>query len=266
MSGRLARIGTLMVGLIVPARLKPYLLNFLGHCVHPKARIKLSVLQAQRLWMAEGTHIGRFNVIRVRRLVMRTGAVIGYANVLKGHINVHLHTKGAIGNRNVISGAEPHISTPISLLIGQASKITASHKVNLNETLLIGSNSVLAGSGTQVWTHGFAHPEDGGTHPEIRGRVTIGNSVYVGAACCISPGVTIGDNITVGAHSSVATSLIEPGVYVSQPLRHIPVSVEQRLAKMPRITSPSQDVPFYWKPGGGEPGRNVVLVDPVERQ
>lgn len=266
MARRARKFGTLLTGLLVPARLKPAVLNLLGHHIHRSVRIKFSLLLTERMWAGQGVKIGRFNFIRVRRLVMRQNALIGSMNVLSGPANIVIGVDGAVGNRNTVTVGLPRVSFPVSLRIGETSKVTAAHKINLNESLVIGTNSVLGGAGIQIWTHGFVHQNLREPRPEIRGRVTIGNNVYVGAACCISPGVTIGDNITIGAHSSVATSLSEPGVYVSQPLRHIPASVEQRLSRMPRISSPSQEVPFFWKPGGGDPGRNVVLANPEERR
>ena len=55
---------------------------------------------------------------------------------------------------------------PSSLTLGRLSKITADHYVNLIAPVSFGDYSVLAGSGSQVWSHGFVH------HATGRGRAS----------------------------------------------------------------------------------------------
>jgi acetyltransferase-like isoleucine patch superfamily enzyme len=99
------------------------------------------------------------------------------------------------------------------------SKITAGHYVNLIAPISFGAYSVLAGSGSQMWTHGFTHDTEGPGREEHKKPIRIGDNVYIGSMCCIGPGVTLGNHVAIGSHSSVAKSLSEPGLYVSQELR-----------------------------------------------
>lgn len=51
--------------------------------------------------------------------------------------------------------------------------------------------------------------------------IKIGNNVFIGADCLILPGVTIGDNVVLGARSVVTKDLADNGVYAGVPARFI---------------------------------------------
>ncbi|MES3040554.1 MAG: acyltransferase [Pseudomonadota bacterium] len=84
-------------------------------------------------------------------------------------------------------------------------------------------NDVHVTSGCQFITH------DGGTlilrkrQPdlEITARINVGNDVYIGMNSMIMPGVSIGDNVIVGAGSVVTKDLPSNGVYAGVPARFI---------------------------------------------
>ncbi|HEX8916047.1 MAG TPA: hypothetical protein VF796_27110 [Humisphaera sp.] len=57
--------------------------------------------------------------------------------------------------------------------------------------------------------------------PLVRSPVTIGSGVWVAAQCFIGPGVTIGDNVMVGARSVVAKDLPPNVVAAGHPARPI---------------------------------------------
>ncbi len=59
-------------------------------------------------------------------------------------------------------------------------------------------------------THDYTKPE----LPLVRSPITIGNGVWVCADAFIGPGVTIGDNVVVGARAVVVKD-VEPGVVVA---------------------------------------------------
>lgn len=91
-------------------------------------------------------------------------------------------------------------------------------------------NNVHITSGCQFVTH------DGGTlvlrkyEPslELTAPIKIGNDVYIGMNTIILPGVTIGDNVVVGAGSVVSKSLLGGAVYAGVPARKIR-SIEEYL-------------------------------------
>ncbi len=245
---KLRRILTLLVCLALPHRLKPFLLRLIGHKVANGAIIGCSLVLVDRLLMERGARIGFGNLVQVPRVVLRTGAYIQNFNMVSTRAAIVLAQNGAIGNRNQIKGA-PAIGRRRSLLsIGLWSKITAGHVIDVSESIIIGNFSTIAGAGTQIWTHGFVHMSEGVARAAVRGSVRIGNNVYIGSMSCLSPGIVIASKIAVGAHSSVSASLLLPGVYVSQKLRYIEKTPEERLAGLVRLPDDGAQ-PAYWRAG-----------------
>lgn len=61
---------------------------------------------------------------------------------------------------------------------------------------------------------------DGGVSRVPRGRaVRVGDRAWIGARAMILPGVTVGDDVVIGAGSVVTRDCLEPGVYVGSPAR-----------------------------------------------
>ena len=103
--------------------------------------------------LAAGARIGHFNLIKIRRLVMRPDAYFGTMNAVKGWFSIRLGSNAAIGNRNIIgSDKAADRFWPAQLRLGTWSKITASHYVNVSESILVGNYSTIAGVGSQLWS------------------------------------------------------------------------------------------------------------------
>ncbi len=173
--------------------------------------------------MGPGTRVAALTVLSCPRVCMRRGAWIGAANIVRGPFSLFLAEGASLGNRNIVSGARrPRPGEAAACLwIERGGRITSSHAIDVTRSIRIGVHAIVAGKGSQIWTHGYIHARVGPDRARIDGRVSIGDNTYIGAMSCISPGVSIGAGITVGGHASVARDLLEPGVYVSAPLRHI---------------------------------------------
>lgn len=208
-----------------------------GWSMAPGSRIGFSFVWAKVLCMRQGCRIGHFNFVRIESLDMQPTAYIGHLNYINGPLSLTMDENAGVGNQNRIFRGALVIRRKISQVkLGRYAKITARHSVECLADIVIGNYSTIAGSNTQIWTHGYYHYPVGLDRFRIDGGVNIGNNVYVGASCVISMGVTICDAVSIGSHSSVAKSIVEPGLYVSQPLRHIamtPESVMSRLDALP---------------------------------
>lgn len=247
---RMRVLATALATFFLPRSWKPRVLRWLGHRVHESVRIGPSLLLVPKLFLEEAASIGWLNFIQCRRLVLRPKSQVQHLNVVAGPFSVWLLERGVIGKRNVIRRAQPEIAHPSLLRLGVLSKLTVNHEIDCTESILIGNYSVVAGKGSQIWTHGFVHTADVASRAIVCGKVRIGSNVYIGSHSCINGGVTIADEVTTGSQSSIAVSLIEPGVYVNQPLRHIASTAEERLSRI-RFVPDVPGNPFYWKDGGG---------------
>ncbi len=259
----LRRYLTALVCLLPVGRAKRPLLRVLGHRLAPGARIGCSLVLAERMWLGAGARIGAFNVISARRLLLRPRARIGRMNVIKGRASYVLADDAALGNRNALFSTQLHVRKhPVRLRLGRFTKLTSGHYIELGESITFGDYSLLAGIGSQLWTHGYVHMATGLERALVRGTISVGSNVYIGSLSCIGPGVEIADGVSVGAHSSVAKSLLQPGVYVSQSLRFVPQSPEQRLANLVECAPPEGHTRHYWR--GAQPGR-PRLPKPLHR-
>jgi acetyltransferase-like isoleucine patch superfamily enzyme len=200
---RIIRMLRALLLLLLPTALVRPLVNRMGYRIARSARIGFSLVDVAGLDMAEGANIGHFNVIRGGfRFYLATNAAIGHINLI---------------TRNVVEGPDG-----AELRLGTWSKITGIHRVDLTNSVTLGEYSTVAGQGCQLLTHGYVHEMEGLARYRIEGPITIGDNVYVGAGSILSMGVTLGNGVILGAGSTVAKSLIEPGLYVSMPLRRLP--------------------------------------------
>ena len=85
----------------------------------------------------------------------------------------------------------------------------------------IGSNCQIT-SGVKVHTHGGAQAiRDKYPDFDCFGKVKIGDYVYIGNNSMIMPGITIGDNVIIGAGSIVTKSIPSNCVVAGNPAKYI---------------------------------------------
>lgn len=244
---------TCIMCLVLPSMLLPVVLRCLGHKISSDARIGFSLIVADRVFMGAGTRIGHFSIIRVKRIVLRQGAYFGHMNFFRGPFSIALGNRAGIGNRNVVTRARHGVSYgPSHLVLGELSKVTASHKIDCMNSVVIGDYCTLAGAGTQIWTHGYVHSNDGPRRYRVDGQVRLGNNVNVGSRSIITGGVSISDDIIVGVGTTVSKNLSDPGFYVSGTLRMLPKPADpDSRADLERVTDPALIEPVYRKRHAG---------------
>jgi acetyltransferase-like isoleucine patch superfamily enzyme len=237
------------VAMFLPGVLARPILNSMGHRLRPGSRVGLSWLYCDFIGLDVRARVGHFNVVAVQRLLLRKEAQIGWLNYLSGPLDVRLRAKAEIGSANRVSRAPRGVTTGVSsFYLGELTKITLKHHIDCTRSVHMGAYSTLAGTGTQVWTHGYVHDPDGPGRYRIDGRVDIGRNVYIGSACLVSMGVRLVPGVIVGGGTTVSRSLLDPGLYVSGPLRILPRPADPatRAGLMP-IDDPSLCETVYLK-------------------
>lgn len=226
-----------LIILCLPSPMCRPMLRLLGHRISRQARLGFSLVLADRLVLQGSARIGHLNLLRLRRLVMRQGAYLGRGNIIHGPISVSLADCAAIGNNNkIVRGPRGMVTSgPACLRLGELAKITAEHRLDCTTSVSMGAFSTMAGTSCELWTHGYVHDQSGPGRYRIDGPVRIGHNVYIGSASIITAGVTIADGVIIGAGTTVARSLMEPGLYVSAGLRQLkrPDDPDQRADLMP---------------------------------
>lgn len=221
---------------LLPSKLAIFCLKFLGHKVHWNAKIGLSIIYVNELNLGSKSRIGHFNFLKINKIDLCEAAYIGKLNIIKGPFSLNFKKRAALGNLNTVVRAPIGVTYGNSQLsLGELTKITSRHYIDLTRTIEIGDFSILAGAGSQVWTHGYIHAQEGAYRVRVDGEISIGNNVYIGSQCVINAGIKINNSITVGSNSTISKNLIESGMYVGQKLRFLEKTikdVEKNLEKV----------------------------------
>lgn len=198
------------------------------------SKIGFSVILCAEIHIDNNSSIGSLNFIKVNSISLSTNAKIKYFNYIKGRFDVMLGKDSCINQLCKISSRINNIRKS-RLYVGDNSIIGVGHTIDLTHNVIIGYNSILAGRGSQIWTHGFYHPKTTPVHWRIDREVNIGSNVYVGSACIICAGVKILDDITIGAGCTISKNLSKNGLYVNQALRYIKFVPEESIKRYQEI-------------------------------
>jgi acetyltransferase-like isoleucine patch superfamily enzyme len=162
----------------------------------------------------KNSYIGSFNRFVGLRQLELFDSKIGNMNSFK-YFNIFSSHKAVIKNKNSFIGSLD-LKSSSNLVIQDDSLITHRHYFDLTESILIGSNVVFAGEGTQIWTHGFDF-----RRVLKSGKITIGKNIYIGSRSLLVPGIRICDNVTIGAGTTVSKSIFITGCYISSQLKKV---------------------------------------------
>lgn len=220
----------------LPSRMVGILLNFLGHKIHPTAKIGFTLISVNKLYMDKDARIGHFNIIIANKLLMREGAFMKKFNRVRGPINLLFRKYAALANsNNVYRGKAPITKGLATLKLGQLGQIVSKNTLDLTCSISLGDNSTIGGHGGQFWTHGFVHERKGSGRIRVDGEIVIGNNVYVGSRCTFNPSVFVADGISIGSNVSVSKSMKKPGMYVAQPLRYLPQDIDEIRSRLIKV-------------------------------
>lgn len=168
---------------------------------------------------------------------MRRDSSVGRVNVFSGDFVAVCGESSRIKNFNIVTrGRCPWVGPNSRLCLGAKAQITSLASIDLASSVIIGADTVLAGKGIQIWTHGFVH-EVNRRRNLIVAPVILGVNCYVGARTCFNPGVSVTDNVSIGVNSTVSRDLDAAGLYVSGPMRRIDFDPTDRLYSMTRVNT-----------------------------
>ena len=149
-----------------------------------------------------------------------------HLNVINGNFLLKIQKGAWINSRNKITGASLFKDKVNEFVMEAESSVIVHHVFDVSDDIIIGEKSCMAGYGSQIWTHSFVFGTKGKA-ALVTKPVVIGKNVYIGSQCIICPGVSVADNIVVGAHTTVSKSLSQQGLYVSQGLKYMPYNADE---------------------------------------
>ena len=182
---------------------------FFGYKVGKRVRIGLSIIDASECRIDDDVQIGHLNlIIRVKKLDIGDHVRIGHLNIIRGGDEVSLGRYSEIIRMNEINSiAEPDVVNPIDprFLLGEGSIITAGHKIDFTDRVMIGRRSILGGRNSSLWTHNRQR-----TRP-----IDIGSFAYLGSEIRIAPGGGLPSRCIVGIGSVITGQLTAEGYLIA---------------------------------------------------
>lgn len=218
---------TALILFLLPSFLAKRIVRLWGYRIH--GRVGFSFLFCDRCEIGPGAAIRSGCLIKVPCLKLEKGAKIRSFTVVKGGFSLSMHEDAVIKGFSKITNSPMLQYRDIRLEMGKMSILGLSSLVDMTGNVTIGDYTVFAGARSEIWTHSYYHSKDVPKRFRIDGDVVVGNNIYIGSRCILTAGITIADNISVGAGSVISKSLEKPGLYVNQPLRFLEFDPDEKI-------------------------------------
>jgi acetyltransferase-like isoleucine patch superfamily enzyme len=178
-----------------------------GYRIHPRARIGLALVQAQRLELGEGASIGHLTVIRgMESVELGAHALIGRGNWITGFRHGH--------PRHFAHQPERRCE----LVLGAHAAVTNGHLLDCTAGITIGAFTTIAGFHSQILTHSI----DLAANRQSSQPVVIGAYCFVGTRCVLLAGAVLPERSVLGAMSLLNKAHSEAGqLYAGVPARPV---------------------------------------------
>ncbi|MEM9085908.1 MAG: hypothetical protein AAGB23_08295 [Pseudomonadota bacterium] len=172
----------------------------------PFNAIRVSALRAKRDYqIGRGVRIGFGCRFEVDSLDLGDGVIIGRFNRFAGPIRIAIGARSQIGSGNHVIGGQWVKASRFAeegyqrtMRLGSDCLITDNHLFDCVGLIEIGDGSWVAGSASQLWTHGVGVAER---------DVIVGEQCYLGSAVRLAPGARLGDQCILSLASVLTRDL-----------------------------------------------------------
>lgn len=199
---------------ILPSFLKKWIYRMRGYKIGKGVSIGLgSVIVGDKVEIGDYTDIGFGTIIRGREIKLGRHVEIGSLSVIDT-VKIEIGDDAVITEQVFIGG----MPTPeSSIKMGKRSIIMQMSFINPTKPLVIGDDAGIGGN-CLIFTHAsWQSPLDG--FPIKFAGVTIGNNAWLPWRVFVMPGVTIGDNATIGANSLVNKDIPAGALAAGSPIK-----------------------------------------------
>lgn len=158
-------------------------------------------------YQIRNSKVGLLTIILVNNF-KSSNCTIGHLNLFTGPMMVELGHNSQIGYRNRFNcgqWTEQNTDYAKKITIGSEALITNGHHFDVAGKIIIGDSTVIAGIGSQFWTHGNGVMDK---------DIIIGNNCYLGTASIFCPGCSVNNNSVVGAGTIVTKKFSETNVLI----------------------------------------------------
>ncbi|MBN2303331.1 MAG: hypothetical protein JXQ72_02565 [Anaerolineae bacterium] len=207
-------LGSMITVGVLPAALKRAYYRLRGHKIGRGVEIGMgSVIVGKTITIGEGTKIGFGTIIMGRHIEIGRYVSIGAMSYLNAN-KIFIDDDARINNQVFAGGIEFPDS---ELSLGKRTIVMEHTFLNPTRPLRIGDDTGIGGK-CSIFTHGSWQNQLEG-FPVTFAPVTLGNNVWIPWDVFIMPGVTIGDNATIGAGSLVRKNVPAGAVAAGVPAK-----------------------------------------------
>jgi acetyltransferase-like isoleucine patch superfamily enzyme len=187
---------------ILPSFLKKLYYSLKGYKIGKNVSVGMgSVIIGDSVVIGDNTKIGFMTVVRAKQIKIGRYVKIGSMTMIDTE-KIEIDDDARINEQVIIGG----IKNPDSFIkIGKRTIIMEYSFINPTKPIIIGDDTGIGGH-CLLFTHGSWLSEIDG-YPVTFAPITLGKKVWLPWRVFILPGVTIGDNVVIGADSLITKSL-----------------------------------------------------------
>ncbi len=187
---------------LLPSFLKKLVYRMKGYKIGKGVKLSLgSVVIGNDVSIGEKTSIGFFTIVRARKIQINRFVKIGAMSVIDTE-HISIDDDARINEQVYIGGTK---SPESSITLGKRTIIMQMSYLNPTKPIVIGDDSGIGGH-CLLFTHGSWNSQLEG-YPVKFAPITIGKKVWLPWRVFVMPGVTIGDNVVIGADSMINKDL-----------------------------------------------------------
>jgi acetyltransferase-like isoleucine patch superfamily enzyme len=203
----------ILIGFL-PGFIKKIIYSLKGNIVSKKAKLRFgSVIIGKRINIKEYSEVGFFAVIIADSIEIGRNSKIGALT----YINCQRFSIGDDSKIREQVSVGGTLNPDSELIVGDRCSIGQSCYINPSRRIEIGDDTAVGG-GSFIFTHGsWQSVLDG--YPVKYEPVIIGRNVYIAWRVFILPGITIGDNSTIAADSTVTISIPPNSLASGSPIK-----------------------------------------------
>lgn len=203
----------LLVGML-PSFLKILIYKLKGYRIDRGVKLRLgSVVIGKEVTIGSNSSIGFFTIVRARKIQIGRYVKIGAMSAIDTE-HFSIDDDARINEQVYIGG----IKTPeSSLVLGKRTIIMQGSYINPTLPITVGDDSGIGGH-CLLFTHGSWNSQLEG-YPVKFAPITIGKKVWLPWRVFIMPGVTIGNNVVIGADSLINKDLPSNCLAAGSPAR-----------------------------------------------
>ncbi len=195
---RISTLFALILGMLPSVVAKIGYRVFFGYKIGKRVKIGFSLIDVKDCEIGDDVSIGHFNVlIGTKRLSIGEHTRIGHLNIFRGGDEIRIGRYCEILRLNEINSIpDPEVINEIDprFILGDASMLGASHKLDFTDKIELGRNVIIGGRNSTFWSH----------NRQMTAPIEVGDFCYLGSEIRVAPGCSI-PRFTVVGMGSVLT-------------------------------------------------------------